>query len=317
MENRQGGERLVLVTGATGKQGGAVARHLLERGFRVRAVTRDPAQAAARALAARGAEVVRGDLDQPESLAPALRGADGVFSVQNFWETGFDREVKQGIAIVDLAKAAGTSHFVYASVGSAHRRTGLSHFESKWKIEEHLRASGVPHTVLRPAFFMENWETPSLRDAILAGTLAQPLSPDRRFQQIAVDDIGAFTAMVFENRDEWLGRAIDLASDERTMVEIVAAFGEVIGRRVHYVQVSWDQFREAAGEEYAHMYRWFETVGYDVDLAALRKVAPQLTPLEGYLRGHGWAAQQGARPVAGSAREGLSRPSQGDATAAP
>src|SRR5690606_35954865 len=119
------GERVVLVTGATGRQGGAVARQLLRRGgFRVRALTRDPARPAARALADAGAEVVRGDMDRPETLRPALDGAYGVFSVQNFWETGYEREIQQGIALADAAHAAGVQHFVYSSVGSAHARPG-------------------------------------------------------------------------------------------------------------------------------------------------------------------------------------------------
>jgi len=289
-DNRQRGDRPVLVTGATGHQGGAVARHLLERGFRVRGVTRDPNKAAARALAERGAEVVRGDMDDPRSLEPALRDAAGVFSVQNFWETGFEREIRQGIALADLAKAAGTGHFVYSSVGSAHRNTGLSHFESKWQIEEHIRASGLPHTVVRPVFFMDNWENPMLRDMVLSGVLAQPLSPDRPFQQVAVDDVGAFVAMIFENPDEWLGRSIDLAGDDRTISEVAETFGRVIGRPVRYVQLPWDQYREAAGEEYAHMYRWFEDVGYEADVPALRRVATQLTSFEQYLRAHDWAS---------------------------
>ena len=295
MESRHHTNRLVLVTGATGKQGGAAARHLLERGFRVRAVTRDPTKPAARALAERGAEVVAGDLDDPGSIEPAIRDADGVFSVQNFWETGFEREVKQGIALADLAKAAGTRHFVYASVGSAHRKTGLPHFESKWQIEEHIRAIGLPHTVLRPVWFMENWA--GFRDGIVNGTLALPLSPDRPFQQIAVDDVGAFAAMVFERRDEWLGRAIDLAGDERSVREVAETFGRVIGRPVRYVQLPWDQYQQAAGEEYTKMFRWFENVGYDADVAALRQVAPQLTPFDQYLRSHAWegAAQLATR----------------------
>lgn len=291
--DKEGAGSLVLVTGATGKQGGATARHLLKKGFRVRAVTRDTAKPEARALADLGAEVVRGDLDDPSSIEPLMRGADGVFSVQNFWETGYEREVKQGLAMVDLAKAAGTRHFVYASVGSAHRKTGLSHFESKWKIEEHLRASGVPHTVLRPVFFMENWESPFLRDPIVGGTLAQPLSPGRSFQQVTVDDVGAFAAMAFARPDEWKGRAIDLAGDDRSIADVAEAFGQVIGRPVRYVQLSWDQYRAAAGEEYTEMYRWFENVGYDVDVPALRREAPQLTSFDQYLRNHGWAS---ARP---------------------
>jgi uncharacterized protein YbjT (DUF2867 family) len=298
MTGTQQRERLVLVTGATGKQGGAVARHLMEHGFRVRALTRDPDKAAARSLAAQGAELVRGDMDDIRSVEPALRGAYGVFSVQNFWEVGYEREVREGIALADAAKAAGVEHFVYSSVGSAHRRTGLSHFESKWEIEEHIRASGLPATVLRPVFFMDNWEMPMLRTSILGGTLAQPLSPDRAFQQIAVDDIGAFAAMVFGRRDEWLGRAIDLASDERSMADVAQTFGRVIGRPVRYVQVPWEQFRQAAGEEYERMYRWFEDVGYDVDIAALRRIAPQLTTFEQYLRTHGWENAREPAPAA-------------------
>lgn len=290
-------ERLVLVTGATGKQGGAVARHLMEHGFRVRALTRDPDKPAARSLAAHGAEVVRGDLDDIHSVEPALRGAYGVFSVQNFWEVGYEREVREGIALADAAKTAGVEHFVYSSVGSAHRHTGLSHFESKWEVEEHIRAIGIPATVLRPVFFMDNWETPALRGAILGGTLAQPLSPDRTFQQIAVSDIGAFATMVFERRDEWLGRAIDLASDERSMADIAQTFGRVIGRPVRYVQVPWEQFRQVAGEEYERMYRWFADVGYDVDLAALRQVAPQMTTFEQYLRSHDWENARAPAPA--------------------
>ena len=286
MENRSGAGRLVVVTGATGRQGGSTARHLLARGFRVRAVTRDPSKPGARALAEQGAEVVRGDLDGPTSLEPLLRGADGVFSVQNFWETGYEREIRQGIALADLAKAAGTRHLVYSSVASAHRKTGLAHFESKWLIEEHLRASGLPHTVLRPVWFMENWA--GFRDAIQGGTLPLPLSPDRPFQQIATDDVGAFAALVFERRDDWLGRAIDLASDERSVSEVAGTFGRVIGRPVRYERLPWDQYERAAGEEYTKMFRWFEAMGYDADLAELRRVAPQLTSLEQFLEAHQW-----------------------------
>jgi len=287
MKNLQHADHLVLVTGATGRQGGAVARHLLKRGFRVRGVTRDPAKPAALALAERGAEVVRGDLDDPASLERAIRDADGVFSVQNFWETGYEREIRQGIALADLAKAAGTRHFVYSSVGSAHRKTGLPHFESKWQIEEHLRAIDLPHTVLRPVWFMENWEGP-MRGPIVEGTLALPLGDDRPFQQIAIEDIGAFAAMVFENRDEWLGRAMDLASDERSVSEIARTFGEVIGRPVRYARLPWEEYRQAAGEEYTKAMRWIDAVGYDADIATLRRVAPQLTPFDEYLRSHDW-----------------------------
>ena len=123
-------ERLILVCGATGKQGGAVARSLLERGFRVRALTRDPQKPEAQALTEQGAEVVQGDMEDRSAVDQVLvEGVYGVFSVQNFWETGYDREVQQGKTVANAAKAADVEHFVSSSVGSAHRQTGIPHFE--------------------------------------------------------------------------------------------------------------------------------------------------------------------------------------------
>ena len=157
MERRSNAGRVILVSGATGQQGGSVARNLLEWGFAVRALTRDAEKAAARELADLGAEVVGGDLEDRASIERVLDGVYGVFSVQQFWEVGVEGEVRQGILLADAAKEAGVEHFVYSSVGSAHRDTGIPHFDSKWDVEEHVRASGVPYTVLRPVFFMQNW----------------------------------------------------------------------------------------------------------------------------------------------------------------
>ena len=295
MTEGQNTQRSILVCGATGSQGGAVARSLLDRGFRVRALTRDPHKPEARALAEQGAEVAQGDMDDRPSVDRALEGTHGVFSVQNFWEAGYDREVRQGKTVADAASAAGVEHFVYSSVGSAHRRTGIAHFDSKWEVEEHVRGLGLPRTVLRPVFFMQNWEM--MREPILGGTLPQPLDPGKPFQQVAVEDVGAFAAMAFGHPDEWIGREVEIAGDERTMPEIAEAFGRVAGREVGYYQVPWDQFEEQMGEEYAVMYRWFNDVGYEADVEALRREHPGLIDFEGYLRGHGW---EGAGPPAGS-----------------
>jgi uncharacterized protein YbjT (DUF2867 family) len=289
--NTQG--KLILVCGVTGRQGNAVARHLLETGFRVRGLTRDPNKPTARSLDERGAEIVAGNLDERGSIAQAVRGVDGVFAVQNFWETGFDREVRQGKLIADAAQAAGVKHFVYSSVGSAHRQTGLVHFESKWKIEEHLRAVGIPRTILRPVFFMQNWQTYA-REDILSGVLQQPLDPKCRLQQIAVDDIGAFAAMAFANPDKWIGRELDLAGDAPTMTETADTFSRVLGRPVRYQQVPWARFAEAAGAEMAAMYRWFSDVGYNADIAALRREYPRLATLEQVLRTQDWRIAKAA-----------------------
>jgi uncharacterized protein YbjT (DUF2867 family) len=277
---------LVLVTGATGQQGGAVTRRLLERGIGVRALTRDPEQPEARELAVMGAEVASGDLEDRSSIARVLDGVSGVFSVQQFFEAGYEGEVRQGVRLADAAKAAGVEHYVYSSVGSAHRETGIPHFESKWEIEEHVRGSGVPYTVLRPVYFMQNWEM--MREPILGGTLPQPLDPQKPFQMVAAEDIGVFAAMAFENPDEWVGREVDLAGDELTMPEIADTFSRVIGSQVDYFQVPWEDFEEQMGEEFTVMYRWFNDHGYEADIAALRGEHPGLVSLEQYLRANGW-----------------------------
>jgi uncharacterized protein YbjT (DUF2867 family) len=290
MADGQNRVRLILVCGATGKQGGAVARSLLDRGFQVRGLTRNPQKPAAQALADQGAEVVQGDMEERSSMERALEGAYGIFSVQNFWETGYDRQVEQGKTVADAAKAASVEHFVYSSVGSAHRQTGIPHFESNWEVEEHVRQIELPYTILRPTALMQNWEM--MREMILGGTLAQALDPDKPLQQVAVEDVGAFAAIAFENPEGWIGREVDLAGDEQSMPEIAETFARVIGREVSYYQVPWDQYEEQMGEELTVMNRWFNDVGYEADIAALRQEYPELTSFERYLRSHGWAGAE-------------------------
>jgi uncharacterized protein YbjT (DUF2867 family) len=286
--------KTILVTGATGQQGGAVARELLKQpGFSVRALTRDPAKPAAQALAQIGAEVARGDLDDFSSVNAAVQGAYGVFSVQNFWEAGYDREIRQGKTLAEAAKVAGVSHFVYSSVVSADRRTGLRHFESKWQIERHIWHLGLPFTILRPVFFMQNWRQ-YVREPILHGTLPQPLDPHGSLQQISVEDIGVFAAMAFEHPAEWLGRTVELAGEDLTMLQTAEVFTRVLGRRVNYVEVPWDQFQRGAGEEMTKMYRWFNDIGYQVDVPALRRLHPALASLEQVLRQQDWTFTEAA-----------------------
>ncbi len=241
-------DRPILVTGATGQQGGAVLRHLRMRGFAVRALTRDVHSPAARTLAATGVAVIQGDFDDRASLDRALAGMDGAYAVQTPYQSGgVEGELRQGIAFADAAKAASIQHLVYNSVGSADRQTGIPHFESKYQIEAHIRAIGLPHTLLRPVFLMENFL--ANRDTIVSGTLAEPLLPATPLQMVAVDDIGAFAALAFAAPAQWIGRAIDLAGDELTMPQAGECFGRVIGRPVQYVQVPMAEFRRTRGEE--------------------------------------------------------------------
>ncbi|MBV9762134.1 MAG: NmrA/HSCARG family protein [Acidobacteriaceae bacterium] len=277
--------KLILVTGATGHQGGAVLRHLKQKHFEVRALTRDPEQPKARALIDEGIEVVKGDLDDVPSIVRALDGASGVYSVQD-WQGGTETEVRQGENVVKAAERAVVDHIVYSSVVSSDRETGIPHFDSKFQVEERIRRAGVPYTVLRPVFFMENWL--GMRQMIEQGTIALPLKPDTRLQMIAVDDIGAFAAMAFEHAGKWRGRVMELAGDEHSMEEVARVLSGPAGREVTYRQVGWEDFKQNAGHEMAVMFRWFEDVGYHVDISAVRQERPNMLTLERWSETH-WA----------------------------
>src|SRR6201981_2249457 len=183
-------DRTILITGVTGNQGGAVAQALQGAGFYLRGLTRKPDSERAAALAQQGVEIIKGDLDDEASLRRALAGAWGVFGVQNTGEAGVEREEAQGKRLATLAREAGVEHYVYTSVGSAHKRTGIPHFDNKWRIEETVRGLRFPsHVILRPVFFMENLVAPF---SLQGSTLAWALRPDTKLQMIAVDDIGWF-----------------------------------------------------------------------------------------------------------------------------
>lgn len=276
-------EKLVLVTGATGKQGGAVLRHLRAKGFAVRAFTRNPERPEARALVGHGAEVVKGDLDDVASITRALDDVWGVYSVQNS-RAGQEAEIRQGINLAEAAERAVVDHFVYSSVGSADQKTGIPHFDSKFQIEERIRVTGLSYTILRPVYFMENWL--GMRDTIEQAVIALPLKPETRLQMVAVDDIAAFALMAFEHPHKFRGRAIELAGDEHSMQTAARILSGAAGREVRYQQVPWDQFEQRAGHEYALMFRWFDEVGYHADISALRQEHPNMLTFERWLQTH-------------------------------
>jgi uncharacterized protein YbjT (DUF2867 family) len=262
---------IILITGATGNQGGAIARQLLTDGYQVRAMTRDPQGDKARALAALGAQVVRGDLDDPKSLEQALEGAWGAYAVQNSWEAGVAREEEQGKRFAEIARASGILHFVYSSVGSAHRSTGIPHFDNKWRVEEKIRSLAFPSfTILRPVFFMENFLSPWFKPGILEGKLQLALAPETGLQMIAVEDIGKFGALAFQLHQKMNGVALDIAGDRRTMPETADIIGRAMDKRVVYERAPIEEVRKWS-EDFALMYQWFDRVGYDVDIPALSK----------------------------------------------
>jgi Predicted nucleoside-diphosphate-sugar epimerases len=280
-------DKTILVFGATGQQGSAVVPHLLTDGWNVRALVRDPKQAQSEALRQQGVALVQGDLNQPSSLREAMKDVYGVFSVQtSYAEGGVAAEILQGKAVADAALQAGVSHLVYSSVGGAERKTGIAHFESKWQIEEYIRALHLPVTILRPAFFMSNF-----RSAIkveVDGTLvvSQALRPEVRLQMIAVEDIGKFAALAFAHPESFLGKEIEIAGAELTLSEIAESFERVTGKPTRSVELPLEQLR-SFNAEVAKMYEWFNQSGYQADIPTLRQLHPELLTLEAWLKQSG------------------------------
>jgi uncharacterized protein YbjT (DUF2867 family) len=280
-------DKTILVIGITGQQGGAMARQLLAKsaeGWRVRGLVRDLDKPAAKAFQTQGVELVVGDLDDRASLDRAVRGAYGVYSVQTV--VGLPEvEIRQGNDLADAAKAAGVQHFVYASVGGADRNTGNPHFDSKWVIEEHIRAIGLPATILRPVFFMDNFNW--LRPVILSGIVApMALRPQTRLQLIAVDDIAGMAALAFAQPQQFIGKALEIAGDELTFPQIAEVFTRVVGRPIRYAPELAQRWGE--GDDGAKLNRWFDEKGFKADIPALRAIYPALMDFETFLRKTGW-----------------------------
>lgn len=275
-------DKRILVTGATGRQGGAVVRHLLKDGWKVRALTRHPDQPAARTLREMGVEICQGDLNTLTETDNCFSDLHGIFSVQNAWEAGPEGEVREGKRLADIAQKIGIKHFVYSSVGGAERHTGVPHFDSKWQIEEHIRSLGLPYTIFRPVFFMDNFLGRDFRSQLMEGVLRMPLPPDKPLQMIAVTDIGAFVAMAFRDPDQWLGKELELAGDELTMPQAAEIAHRTLGVPIRYEELPIDQVRQQSPET-AIMFEWFNREGYKADIAALRKMYPPLLTLEEWI----------------------------------
>jgi uncharacterized protein YbjT (DUF2867 family) len=283
-------DKTVLVTGATGRQGGSVIRHMLRRGWKLRALTFRADAAAVQRLANQGVEVVTGNLEDPASLERVTRGVYGIYSVQDFWSVGARREVLQGKNLADAAHKAGVQHFVYSSVGGAERASGIDHWESKWEIEKHIRRLGLPATVLRPAAFMENYYIDKVEIAILKGQLVDPIRADKPYQTIAADDIGAFVALAFDRPTEFIGVELEIAGSELTNPEAAAVFSRVLGKRVRFQKLPLPIVRFALGKEFYQMFRWFNSSGFNANIPELRRRYPEvhLHTLEEWLRAEGW-----------------------------
>lgn len=287
-------DRTILVAGATGHQGGAVARALLDHGFTVRGLTRDPSQPAARKLEERGATMVRGDLYEPETLEPLVADVDGGFCVSDFWSEGYAGQIRQATNLARVSAEVGVEHFVLSGVAGSERATGVPHFESCDRIESNVRDFGLPYTFLRPVFFTQNFE--SFREDIRDGTLALPVTEDTTHQVFDLTDIGTVAAQVFADPDRYVGHAFELAGDEGTLEEMATVFSQVLGTEVEPVYVPIEDARKAFGEESAAMCEWFVEDGFAANIEAMNEEFGPLTSLREYLEREGWG-QEASEPA--------------------
>ena len=264
----------ILLTGATGQQGGSLAKLLLQKNHKVYALVRNIQSPAAQELKNEGANLVKGDLNNLDSLEQAVNGVDSIFLVGTPVEDGIEGEIRRGKMMADIAKEKNVKHLVYSSVANADRNTGIPHFESKYKVEQHIQNLGIPYTIIGPTFFMNNFLT-YLRPGLEQGQLALPLSPYSILQQIALKNIAEFATLVLERRNSFLGKRIDIASDELTGEQAAKILSDELGREIKYIQVPLEQIRQTS-KDIALMYEWYERAGPSIDITNLHQEYPQV-----------------------------------------
>ena len=238
--------------------GGAAARELLRRGWRVRAVTRNPQSEPAQQLATLGADVIQADMDDRASLQKVFAGITRVFSVQSWAESGIEGEIRQGKLVAEVAKAAGVTHLVYGSAGIGEPDTGVPHFECKLEVEHFMRHElGLPTTAVRPGPFMELMRAKKFFPALAAwGVMPKVVGWETPVPWTAVSDIGTMIANIFSNPDQWIGRDIVLISDIATLRECQTMFKAITGKKPTGIALPLFLFNKMAGPEFEIMWRW-------------------------------------------------------------
>lgn len=277
----------ILVTGASGHQGGSVLRHLKARGHRLRALVRDKNKPAAKGLQGLGVEVFQGSFEDAHAVEAAAHYVDAVFLMGSPFEKGAAGEQAQGIAAIDALRAADVPFILYSSVAAATQHTGIPHFDSKFAVENHLRSSGVPFAIVGPTAFMENVTAPFSLPALRQGQLGFGAPPEKPVQMIALEDLGAFDTFVLENPTKFRSQRVEIAGDEVTGQQEADILSRRTGRAVRYQEIPIAAIR-ARSEDMARMSEWLSQHGYTVDIARLRKDYPDI----GWHRFDEWAAEQ-------------------------
>ena len=276
--------RIVAVTGATGLQGGAVTRRLLQDRWPVRALTRNPDGKKAQALAQLGAEVVQADMADLSSLEHAFDGVHGVFSVQNHHISGYEGEVRQGRNVADAAKRVGVAHVVYSAAGLGVRGSGIGSWETKVEVAAHTRALGLPTTILRPMAFMELMtERKFFPPASVWHLMPRLMGPDRLVGWLTVEDLAAIVAKAFGDPERFIGRDLSLASDVQSIEACRAIWREVTGKPPRRLPMPLWLFERFVGTDETTMWRWLRANEIDLDTAPTLAIHPEALTVREWL----------------------------------
>lgn len=278
--------RVIVVTGATGRQGSGVVHALLQDGWQVRALTRKPASERAQALSALGAQIAQGDMEDRKALEPIFRGAYGVFSVQNPMISGLEAEVRHGKTVADVAKAYGVEHLVYGSAGIG-RPTGIGSWDSKLQVEAYVKTLGIPLTTLRPMAFMDLMTDKAFYPAVSAWHLMPKLmGATRPLPWLASSDVGIIAAKAFAAPGEFVGRDIRLASDVKSIDECRVIYQNVMGKNPPRFPMPVWLFKRFVGSDLIMMWTWLRTAALELDTGPTRELHPGAMSVETWLRGH-------------------------------
>ena len=282
--------KLVVVFGLTGREGGSVARALLQRGFKVRGITRNTESDKAKELKKLGAELA--DLDDAASIDQALKGAYGVFLVTIYWEHGDkEREIKQGKTVADACKRSGVKHLVYSGLEVVKDITGKDcpHFDAKGYVERYLDEIGIPNTSVRHSFYYENFIGQSVfqkqddNTNQWTGCLKGPMDA------ISVEDRGPAIASVFENPQEYIGRKIGISGEKITPEEYMSILTKVTGKTYRYQYVPVEvfekfQFPGVHADDIAAMFDFFERGNPDRNIGLTKRLNPQTKGFEAWAK---------------------------------
>src|SRR5687768_14279036 len=276
--------KVIFVTGATGNQGSATAINLAEKGFMVLALVRKINSPNNKKLIHPGIKLIEGDFDEPLSYSQHLKNIDGAFALFTYLK-GTKKEIEQARSFIDAAMEMKVPFLLYSSVIGADSNSGIPHWESKNKIEQYIKNSGIHYTIIRPASLYQNFLIPDVRKRLVKGNLVMPVRKDKVQQFIGAEDIGKICTQIFLNPGKYIGRSFSIASDEMDMQSAAKKFSVVLGKPVKYSQLPGLLTRIFMGRDLHTMFSYVNShdVCFVKNMPELKTEFPFLTPMENWI----------------------------------